>query len=185
MGRTELKKHSSSQYSPSLVILPSRKRASERQSPSPATKRRASQQHTPTLIPKASNDHWSPKSSRVSSPVGLALCVVPIPAVNWYPHLKSSHSTPSPGPAKPRVATPSPITTRKYPSRLSVTVWKLDDEAEKRVCYNCGRKGHWFIDCLLGCGKCGEDGHRTIDCSVVKLHATTMVKENIKKEAAR
>jgi hypothetical protein len=54
---------------------------------------------------------------------------------------------------------------------------------EKRVCYNCGQKGHWFMDCLLGCGKCGKDGHRTIDCSVVRLHAGMLAKEeNIKKE---
>lgn len=178
--------HVSSHPSPSLVILPSRKRTSDHLSPSPTTKRRASQEHTPTPIPKARNDHWSPNSSRVSSLVRSTLRVVPIPAANWYPHLKSSRSTPSPEAPKPRVATPSPTATKKYPSLLSVTVSKLDDEAKKRICYNCGKKGHWFMNCLLGCGKCGKDGHRTIDCSVVKLHATAMVKkENIKKEAVR
>lgn len=37
----------------------------------------------------------------------------------------------------------------------------------KEVCYNCGRQGHWFMDCVTGCGRCGGDGHRTIDCPIL------------------
>jgi hypothetical protein len=184
---TESKKHSSNHLSASLVILPSRKRTGEQLSPSLATKRRASQEYNPTPIPKGYIDHWSPGSSRLSSPARPALRVVPVPvpAANWYPHLKSSSSTSSPEIPRQRVATPSPTAAKKYPSLLSVTVPKLDDEAEKRICYNCGQKGHWFMDCLLGCGKCGNDGHRTIDCSVVKWQAIHVVKENLKKKTVR
>jgi len=37
----------------------------------------------------------------------------------------------------------------------------------EEVCYNCGGKGHWFMDCVVGCGRCGGDGHRTLDCIVL------------------
>lgn len=32
------------------------------------------------------------------------------------------------------------------------------------VCYNCSQKGHYFMDCSVGCGRCGGDGHKTMDC---------------------
>jgi hypothetical protein len=60
---------------------------------------------------------------------------------------------------------------------VSVTVEKVDVKEEKQVCYNCGKKGHWFMDCLFGCGKCEGVGHRTIDCQVVKMHTGQVVKE--------
>ncbi len=66
------------------------------------------------------------------------------------------------------VASPS---KKKYRSLLSVGTMgmdKEDKEAGDKTCYNCGKKGHWFVDCFAGCGRCGGDGHRTMDCSVVR-----------------
>jgi len=35
------------------------------------------------------------------------------------------------------------------------------------VCYNCRRKEHGFMDCVVSCDRCGRGGHRTIDCGLV------------------
>jgi hypothetical protein len=43
----------------------------------------------------------------------------------------------------------------------------FNEDVKKDACYNCGKKGHWFMDCTVNCGRCGEDRHRTIDCIVV------------------
>ncbi|KAH6720176.1 hypothetical protein BKA61DRAFT_708380 [Leptodontidium sp. MPI-SDFR-AT-0119] len=70
---------------------------------------------------------------------------------------------------KPKAIEPSPR-KRKYPSLLSVAVagHGLDTKEErKKLCYNCGKKGHWFVDCLVSCGHCKGNGHRTMDCSIV------------------
>lgn len=58
---------------------------------------------------------------------------------------------------------------KKYKSWAEVALAKAGEE-EKVECYNCGKKGHWFMDCLSSCGKCNGDGHRTIDCGVKKVH---------------
>jgi hypothetical protein len=58
---------------------------------------------------------------------------------------------------------------KAYNSWRGKVVEKAGEE-DKRECYNCGKKGHCFMDCLSGCGKCGGDGHRTIDCGVVKVN---------------
>lgn len=58
---------------------------------------------------------------------------------------------------------------KEYKSWEEAALGKAADE-DKRECYNCGKKGHWFMDCLSGCGKCNGNGHRTIDCGVVKVH---------------
>lgn len=80
----------------------------------------------------------------------------------------------SPKPAAPAVKP-------RFLSLLSVAVVGsgLDSEAEKqKLCYNCGKKGHWFVDCLVGCGRCAGDGHRTMDCSIVSSrHGFTRLKE--------
>lgn len=75
---------------------------------------------------------------------------------------------------------PSPH-KKKYPSILSVSIagHGLDTKEEKaQLCYNCGKKGHWFVDCLVSCGHCAKNGHRTMDCVVVgaKSKAAVMKK---------
>jgi hypothetical protein len=58
---------------------------------------------------------------------------------------------------------------KAYNSWRAKVVEKAGEE-DKRECYNCGKKGHLFMDCLSRCGKCNGDGHRTIDCGVVKVN---------------
>ncbi|KAH7360380.1 hypothetical protein BKA65DRAFT_577094 [Rhexocercosporidium sp. MPI-PUGE-AT-0058] len=70
---------------------------------------------------------------------------------------------------KPKAVEISPR-KRTYPGLFSVssTLHGLDTKEEKdKLCYNCGKKGHWFVDCLVCCGHCKGDGHRTRDCNVV------------------
>lgn len=183
-----------------LVVGRSRKRGIDNRSPSLTPKRRVSHDRTPISalqITRDRIDHYSPPSSRSilarrdhwsrpsspspsSSPVRATKPTMITPAAKWYEDFKHSRSIASPSPEplahRPRVATPSPTATpspvsKKYPSLLSIAIPDLEDEAErKRVCYSCGKKGHWFMDCEDGCGKCGGNGHRTIDCKVVHLH---------------
>lgn len=37
----------------------------------------------------------------------------------------------------------------------------------EKLCYNCLQTGHWFMDCMGGCGRCGGKGHRTVDCGIL------------------
>ncbi|KAE9379567.1 hypothetical protein N431DRAFT_460819 [Stipitochalara longipes BDJ] len=170
-------RHSSSNFSsPNLITLPSRKRAGNQRSNSPAAKRRGRKEHTPTPAARARNDHWSPASSRASSPIRSAVHIVPISEAKWYDHVTAARSTFSPETPRQRVAKTNRDTSKseekRYPNSTSVTIGSLDDEEEKsKICYNCGKKGHWFMDCKIGCGKCGGDGHRTIDCVVVRPHS--------------
>ncbi|EKD20849.1 uncharacterized protein L3040_000954 [Drepanopeziza brunnea f. sp. 'multigermtubi'] len=54
-------------------------------------------------------------------------------------------------------------------------------EEEEKLCYNCGRKGHSFMECVAGCGRCEGDGHRTMDCSIVGLKHGLQRRETIKR----
>jgi hypothetical protein len=107
--------------------------------------------------------------------------VVAVPAVDWYPDLKSFRSAERPlrSPVTLSRLTAASMSERKksaeHPSLVSVAI----GEGEKSICYNCGKKGHWFMDCLVGCGRCGGGGHRTIDCEAVKQHIGLMVKEEM------
>ena len=170
---TESKKRSSGHKNPpNVMVLPTRKRCGDHlPSSSPATKRREFREYTQTPAPRPRNDHWSPPSSRASSPARSDARVVPISAASWYSNLKATCTTPSPEIPRPRVAKPSSTTSggKKYPSLTSFAVEKVvDEEEESKICYNCGKKGHWFMNCISGCGRCNGDGHRTIDCVVVK-----------------
>jgi len=163
---------SSTLSSPNSIVLPSRsaKRARDHTSSSPAAKRIKRRVHTPS--PGAYNDHWSPSSSRASSPVRSAVLV---PVTEWYDRSNTNRSTVSSEVTRQRAAKSTPQTpkleAKKYPNSISVIIGSLDDEeGKKKICYNCGKKGHWFMDCKIGCGKCGGDGHRTIDCVVVRSH---------------
>jgi hypothetical protein len=164
--------------SPPSIILPSRKRGGEEfgTDEKPEAKRRDGKRHGQTpqpRAPRATNDHWSPGSSRASSPVRSAI----VPAEKWYEHLKSSRSmketdtgfklgvSSSERPAGERQGKAE---EKEYTSWGGRALGKTGEE-EKREFYNCGKKGHWFMDCLSGCGRCNGDGHRTIDCEVVKI----------------
>ncbi|KAK0109928.1 hypothetical protein ONS95_002597 [Cadophora gregata] len=39
-------------------------------------------------------------------------------------------------------------------------------EGKKAICFNCGKTGHEFLDCLVKCGHCGKDGHKTFCCKM-------------------
>jgi hypothetical protein len=197
--RTEPKKYVSSP----VTTLPSKKRGTEDFGigEKPVAKRRDWKQRGETPAPRAPRawgDHWSPPSSRVSSPVRSTAVRIStdryrparstdrykpvrstlIPAKKWYSHLKSSPpmnemdtkcnlkvSASKP----PAVQRQEKTEDKKYKTWEETALAKAKDE-EKVECYNCGKKGHWFMDCLSGCGKCNGDGHRTIDCGVVKVH---------------
>ncbi len=142
----------------------------------PAAKRTDAKQHDMTPPPRASRvgyDHWSPSSSRASSSVRPVI----IPVKKLYAHPKSSCSIKEMDTrSMPEVST-NEISAgiRQEKSEKAYNTWRAKvvekaGEEDKRECYNCGKKGHWFIDCLSGCGKCNGDGHRTIDCGVVKVH---------------
>ena len=163
---------SSALSSPNSIALPTRsaKRAGDRLSSSPVAKRIKRREHTPT--PRAQGDHWSPTPSRAASPVRSAVL---FPAADWYNETKTNRSIASPDVSRQRSAKLSPhkpkVELKKYPNSTSVLIGTVDDEdGKKKICYNCGKKGHWFMDCKVGCGKCGGDGHRTIDCLVVQSH---------------
>ncbi|KAI9055241.1 hypothetical protein LZ554_000205 [Drepanopeziza brunnea f. sp. 'monogermtubi'] len=67
----------------------------------------------------------------------------------------------------------SSMAKKREPSSPFVSVAPVrglaDREEEEKLCYNCGRKGHSFMECVAGCGRCEGDGHKTIDCSIVGL----------------
>lgn len=72
-----------------------------------------------------------------------------------------------------------PIRRKKYTSLPSVGVpSKAVDVREDKggVCYNCGKKGHSFVDCLVKCGHCDLDGHKTMYCKLVHPRAKLAVK---------
>jgi hypothetical protein len=53
------------------------------------------------------------------------------------------------------------------PASVSVAATRsLECDEEGKLCYNCGRKGHSFMDCVARCGRCEGDGHKTMDCSI-------------------
>ncbi|KAH8758509.1 hypothetical protein F5882DRAFT_480240 [Hyaloscypha sp. PMI_1271] len=172
---TESKKRSSGHKNPpNVMVLPTRKRCGDYlPSSPPAAKHQAFREYTQAPAPRPRHDHWSPPSSRASSPARSDARVVPVSVASLYSPLKSTRTTPSLETPRPRVATPSSATPggKKYPSLTSVAVEKVvDEEADSKICYNCGQKGHWFMNCTSGCGRCNGDGHRTIDCTVVKPH---------------
>ena len=76
-----------------------------------------------------------------------------------------SSSTSRP-PSERRVPSPSPARKEKF-AVLPPVPLTFSEDVKKDACYNCGKKGHWFMDCVVNCGRCGEDGHRTIDCIIV------------------
>lgn len=97
-----------------------------------------------------------------------------IPAGKWYAHCKSSLSLKEMDTRRKLEVSaserpPGKRQEKAYNSWRAKVVEKAGKE-DKRECYNCGKKGHWFMDCLSGCGKCNGDGHRTIDCGVVKVN---------------
>lgn len=79
------------------------------------------------------------------------------------------------------VALPS---KKNYPSLLSVGIVgkRVNKEDKEKLCYNCGKKGHWFVDCLVRCGRCCGDGHRTMDCSIVSSKGGIVKLKEIKRE---
>ena len=175
------KRPSSSLSSPNSIVLPnrSRKRVDDHQSSSPAAKRQDTREYTPSPASRARkrarnrNDHWSRSSSRAPSPIRSSKRILPIPAAKWYDHLKTGQSTPFKEELQHRLAKPkldlSKPEEQKYPSSASIMTASLDEEIRANtICYNCGKKGHWFMVCKRGCGKCGGDGHATIDCMVVR-----------------
>ncbi len=175
-------KHLSSNLSsPNSIVLPkrSRKRVDDHLSYSPAAKRQDRREYTPSPTSRARkrarnrNDHWSPSSSRAPSPIRSSKRIVQIPAAKWYGHLKTGQSTPFKEELQHRLAKPkldlSMPGEQKYPSSESIMTGSLDEEIRANtICYNCGKKGHWFMDCKRGCGKCGGDGHVTIDCIIIR-----------------
>jgi len=130
---------------------------------------------------RSSTDRYTPiRSTPVcsapvrSTPVRSTL----VPAKKWYSHLKSSppmkeivirYKPEASASERPAVQREEKTEDKKYKSWEETALAKARDE-EKVECYNCGKKGHWFMDCLSGCGNCNGDGHRTIDCGVVKGH---------------
>jgi hypothetical protein len=101
-----------------------------------------------------------------------------IPAEKWYAHRKNSRPMKEmdtrcklevSAADRPAGKRQEKAEEKAYNSWRAKVVEKAGEE-DKRECYNCGKKGHWFMDCLSGCGKCNGDGHRTIDCGVVQVN---------------
>ncbi|KAE8443778.1 hypothetical protein EG329_001372 [Mollisiaceae sp. DMI_Dod_QoI] len=139
-------------------------------SPSPAAKRRATLALRPS--PKENYDHWSPPRSKYDNSVKELFPSLPISSQRSlsarYERPIKTHSASSSVSAEKVKDKDEEIEVvkKKYPSLASVAVpgMGIGDEL---VCYNCGKKGHWFMDCEVACGRCRGDGHRTINCDLL------------------
>lgn len=164
-----------------------KKRELRVRSPSPKVKRRNNGQYSPGARPRfGERDHWSPsQGSKFHSP-SRRRTSTPRPLFSYDSSLTSP---PQRGFAtrttekKPRVQSPAQKmdvpqaamavaapTGPTYPSLASVAVPQQGEIFKNTVCYNCGDKGHVFMECTFGCGHCGNEGHRTIDCLIVRKH---------------
>lgn len=68
----------------------------------------------------------------------------------------------------PKVAVTFAKKTRPIFLPIAVAGRGLGKDEREMLCYNCGKKGHCFVDCLAGCGRCQGDGHRTMDCKALR-----------------
>ncbi|KUJ21382.1 uncharacterized protein LY89DRAFT_665814 [Mollisia scopiformis] len=104
-------------------------------------------------------DHWSPPSSRSGTPATREL----------FPDHRKEKRRGFKNDSRSRFVTTEKeqgvgdLVGNEYPTVLSGRSPDIPDGPDT-LCYNCGKKGHWFIDCMVGCGRCGEDGHKTYHC---------------------
>ncbi|PVH88974.1 hypothetical protein DL98DRAFT_159814 [Cadophora sp. DSE1049] len=79
----------------------------------------------------------------------------------------------------PKAVEPSPR-RKRYTGLLSIAVpghGVRSEEKTDAICYNCGKIGHWFVNCLVKCGHCGGDGHKTMCCETVRPQSQSTTKK--------